>query len=222
MKKQAIEWDAMEPEWRAGIKSKKELSEEYGVSRAAIDKHWAKLRIERDLTEKIRQEAEALVTRAAVTREVTPESRVTEREIIEVNAQMQATKLLEHRTDIGRYRKLCQTMLAELEAESDNPEIFAELGEILAKPDEKGQDRLNDAYRKAISLPQRIDGVKKLAETLKTLIGLERQAFGIADSAEGDKPVKEEAVKESAIVTARRVGFLLAKGLKEVQQAKPE
>lgn len=53
MAKNAIDWDAMEPDWRAGIKSKKELSEEHGVSRAAIDKHLAELGIERDLTAKI-------------------------------------------------------------------------------------------------------------------------------------------------------------------------
>ena len=42
-------------------------------------------------------------------------------------------------------------------------------------------DKLNEAYRKAISLPTSIDGAKKLAETLKTLIGIERQAFGLGD-----------------------------------------
>jgi hypothetical protein len=44
-----IDWEEMEPDWRAGIISKKQLSKQYGVSRAAIDKHWAKLGIERDL-----------------------------------------------------------------------------------------------------------------------------------------------------------------------------
>lgn len=107
-------------------------------------------------------------------------------------------------------------MLTELEAESNNPELFAEIAEILAAPDDRGQDRLNEAYRKAISLPQRIDGVKKLAETLKTLIGLERQAFGIADNAEGDKP-KETPAEDSPTQAARKIAFALALGLKAAQ-----
>ena len=101
-----VDWDAMEPDWRAGIKSKKQLAEEFGVSRAAIDKHWAKLGIERDLSAKIRQEAEALVTRDAVAREVTHGDRVTEREIVEANAAVQASLIREHRTDVMRYLSL--------------------------------------------------------------------------------------------------------------------
>jgi hypothetical protein len=184
----SVDWDAMEPEWRAGIKSKKQLAEEYEVSRAAIDKHWAKRGIERDLTAKIRQEAEALVTRDAVTREVTPEDRVTEREIVEANAEMQAGVIRAHRSDIRRYRSLAASMLEQLEVETGNPGLFAQIAEILVTPDENGTDKLNDAYRKAISLPQRIDGVKKLAETLKVLIGLEREAFGIDSRSKGDEP----------------------------------
>jgi hypothetical protein len=58
---------------------------------------------------------------------------------------------------------------------------------MLRAPDEYGTDRLNDAYMKAISLPQRIKGVKELAETLKTLIGLEREAYGLDANAAPDK-----------------------------------
>ncbi len=184
----SVDWDAMEPEWRAGIITKKQLSEKYKVSRAAIDKHWGKLGVERDLTAKIRQEAEALVTREAVTREVTQADRVTENEIVKANAVMQADIIRSQRKDIQRYRTLCQALLAQLEAETGEPELFRDIGIMLAAPDDKGNDKLNEAYFKAISLPSRIDGVKKLAEALKTLIGLERQAFGLSDSPDGGKP----------------------------------
>lgn len=180
-------WAIIEADYRVGIKSLRQIAGDHSITEGAIRKRAKKEDWVRDLAERVRQRADELVRKEAVRSEVRENTRVPEREIIETNAQMQADKLLEHRADIVRYRRLCQTMLAELEAESENPEIFAELGEILGSPDEKGQDRLNEAYKKAISLPQRIDGVKKLAETLKTLIGLERQAFGISDTSEGDK-----------------------------------
>lgn len=183
-----IDWDGVEREYRAGIRSLRDIADQCGVTEGAIRKRARRDGWERDLSGRIRQHADALVRREAVRSEVRASNRVPESAIVETNARMQADKLLEHRTDIVRYRRLCQTMLCELEAESEHPEIFAQLGEMLAAPDDRGIDRLNEAYRKAISLPQRIDGVKKLSETLKTLIGLERQAFGIADNSDGDKP----------------------------------
>ena len=56
-----IDWEKIEPHWRAGIRTKLEISNEFGVSRAAMDKHFKKLGIERDLTAKIQAKAESLV-----------------------------------------------------------------------------------------------------------------------------------------------------------------
>lgn len=50
-----IDWESIEKDWRAGIKTKLQMSEEHDVSRAAMDKRFKKLGIERDLSEKIRQ-----------------------------------------------------------------------------------------------------------------------------------------------------------------------
>jgi len=50
---------------------------------------------------------------------------------------------------------------------------------LMRSEDDKGVDKLNDLYRKVIATPQRIDSLKKLAETLKHLIYLEREAFDI-------------------------------------------
>ena len=65
-KKTACDWEAMEPLWRAGAVSVSKLSADFGVSRAAILKHWGKRGIERDLSGKIRAEADAIVARAEV------------------------------------------------------------------------------------------------------------------------------------------------------------
>ena len=177
----SVDWDAIEPQWRAGIKTKLQMSEEFGVSRAAMDKHFAKLGIDRDLTEKIRAKAEALVTQAQVTREVTAESVATERDIVDANAMMQADAVLGQRKDISRSRGVVKKLFAELETQLDCAEDFAKLGELMASPDDNGADKLNELYRKVMSLPSRVDSAKKLADALRVLIELERKVLRIKD-----------------------------------------
>ena len=174
-------WGEIEADYRAGIKTLRQIASVHGITEGAIRKRAKKEEWPRDLTERIRQQTEELVRKDLVRSEVRNESRVPEREIIAANAEMQAGIIRAHRTDINRYRALCQNLLAQLEAETAEPGLFDGLGELLATTDDKGMDKLNEAYRKAISLPTRIDGAKKLAETLKTLIGMERQAFGLGD-----------------------------------------
>ena len=177
----SVDWDAIEPQWRAGIKTKLQMSEEFGVSRAAMDKHFAKLGIDRDLTEKIRAKAEALVTQAQVTREVTAESVATERDIVDANAMMQADAVLGQRKDISRSRGVVKKLFAELETQLDCAEDFAKLGDLMASPDDNGTDKLNELYRKVMSLPSRVDSAKKLADALRVLIELERKVLRIKD-----------------------------------------
>ena len=177
----SVDWDAIEPQWRAGIKTKLQMSEEFGVSRAAMDKHFAKLGIDRDLTEKIRAKAEALVTQAQVTREVTEESVATERDIVDANATMQADAVLGQRKDISRSRGVVKKLFAELETQLDCAEDFAKLGDLMASPDDNGTDKLNELYRKVMSLPSRVDSAKKLADALRVLIELERKVLRIKD-----------------------------------------
>jgi hypothetical protein len=185
-KKKDVDWDAIEPHWRAGIKTKLQLSNEFGVSRAALDKHFAKLKIERNLAERIREQAEALVTLDAVTPEVTAEQRATENEIILANAELQANIVRSHRKDITRYRGLCESLLHELELQTGHLVTFEQLNELMQESGNDAIDKLTDVYRKVIATPSRVDSVKKLSDTLKVLIGLERQAFGIADNANGE------------------------------------
>jgi hypothetical protein len=182
-----IDWEAMEPDWRAGIKTKKQLSEEYGVSRAAIDKHWHAADIERDLTAKIKALAETKVTRATVTRSVTPETKVTEREVVEANAKLQSDIILAHRSDIPRKRELVEKLFGELEGQTDGKDLLEQLSTALRHNDMK---RLATFAEKITSLPSRIKGASDLISAYKTLIMMERQVFGIAETGSGaDDPL---------------------------------
>lgn len=176
MPRPVIDWEAMEPDWRAGLKSVLQLSKEYGVSRAAILKHWAKAGVDRDLAARIRARAEALVTQAEVTKEEAAERRATEKSIIEVNAQMQAQVILAHRSDVPRARIVMGKLLAELEGAIDAQDDLEQIANILRDGDQAMMAQLFD---RLMSLPSRVDVGKKLVEALRTAVTLEREVFGI-------------------------------------------
>lgn len=193
--KRTIDWDLIEVDWRANVKTKQQMSVEYGVSRAAMDKHFGKLGITRDLGAKVRAKADALVAQAAVTRPVTPETSATEREIIETNAVLQSQIVLAHRRDIQRARKVTMSLLDELEHQTENIELYRELGELLAQPDEKGQDKRLEAFQRAINLSSRSSTVKTLSDSLKNLVTLERQAFGIDEREQEGSSAIDDVIK---------------------------
>lgn len=182
--KRAVDWEAIERDYRAGVKTLRVIGEEYGVSHVAITKKAKKEGWTRDLLAKIQAKADELVTKEMVTKEVTSQGVVTERQIVEANAEVIKDVVLSHRKDIGRTRGLVVSLLAELEAQTDHADLFAKLGEFLA---EGNSQKMVEAYNKVVSLPGRVDAVKKLADALKTLIVLERQSFRM-DEEPDDKP----------------------------------
>lgn len=186
--KPVTDWQAVERDYRAGILSLREMAAAHKVSHVSIKKHADKAGWTRDLSAKIQAKADELVNKAAVNRSANTASAVSERQIIEANAERIARVRGEHRGDINRMRTLGLTLLGELESQSANPEDLEKLGEILRAPDERGTDKLNDLYQKIISTPGRIDGAKKVAETLKIAIGLEREAYGIDPKDGGNDP----------------------------------
>ena len=179
--KLSADWEAIETAFRLGVLSIRQIGAEHGVSDTAIRKRAKKDGWTRDLSAKVRAKADEVVRRAAVRSEVRADA-AGERELVEINAQMQANVILESRGDIRKARTLAMALFAELEAITENMDVFQQLGDLMTDPaTDPGRlaEKIQENYRKAISLPSRIDSMKKLADTLKTLIGLEREAFGI-------------------------------------------
>ncbi|MDB5777597.1 MAG: phage protein [Herbaspirillum sp.] len=177
--RKVIDWEAVEIQYRAGIRSLKDVGAEFGVSDAGILKRAKRDGWTRDLRAKIQAKADAKVSASLVSGEVSAQTKLAEAQVIEAEATVQARIRLGHRTDIGRSRKLALDLLAELEAETGSVDLFQQLGEMLRSEDKNGQDRRNDLYHKVISNAGRVDSMKKLADTLKVLIGLEREAYNI-------------------------------------------
>lgn len=195
-----IDYERVEPDWRAGLKCPAQIAAEYtaatgvSVSHAAIIKHFKKLGVPRDLASKIKAKADAIVTASMVTGKVSSVTNKTDAQIIDGSAVVVATVQVAHRSDIRRAKALSLKLLAELESQTDNGELFEQLAQLLIDPVDA--DEPNDATRKAhakrmealqaaLSLAGRTKIMKDLGDSLKTLIGLEREAFGLDDKKSG-------------------------------------
>lgn len=163
--------------YRAGVLSLRQIGAEYGISDTAIRKRAKRDGWGRDLSERVKAKADDLVRREAVRGSVRTDT-ACEREVIEANATQQANIILKSRTDIQKARALVMKLLEELERMTEGGEILDQLGDLMRDP-AANADKLQDAYRRVISLPARVDALKKLADALRTLITLEREAFGI-------------------------------------------
>ncbi len=177
--KKQINWSQIEADYRAGIKPLRQIAEECGITHTAIRKRAERDDWTRDLSAKIQAKADAAVSKAAVSNQVSKERDATEREIVEANAELQYKVRISHRKDIQRVKALLLLQLGEAELQTVDIALFKQLGELMACPDDSGIDKLNELYKKALSLPSRVTVVKQVTETLATLIKLEREAFGI-------------------------------------------
>ena len=173
------DWEAIETAYRAGVMSLREIASQHGISEGAIRKRAKRDDWSRDLNAKIQQKADDLVRK-----QVRNESTLTERVLIEATAEVIATVRMEHRGDIRRARELTNMLFDELAGECGDVAALEMLGDLMRREDDKGQDKLNDLYHKIISLPSRVKSMKDLSDSLKTLIGLEREAYSIENKAE--------------------------------------
>ncbi|XPL50805.1 hypothetical protein ACMFY2_13675 [Enterobacter cloacae subsp. cloacae] len=178
------DWEAIETAYRAGVMSLREIASQHGISEGAIRKRAKRDDWSRDLNAKIQQKADDLVRKQEVRKQVRNESTLTERVLIEATAEVIATVRMEHRGDIRRARELTNMLFDELGAQCADVSALEQLGDIMFDPDDKGRDRLNEIYQKVISLPSRVKSMKDLSDSLKTLIGLEREAYSIENKAE--------------------------------------
>jgi len=194
--KNTPDWEKIEADYRAGVLSVREIAVAAGVSHTAIQKRAKAQGWERDISAKVSAKADSLVAKRQVATEVAKEKSVSERVLIEANAQVIANVRMSHRGDIRKSRDLVMALLNELQHETHGIELFEQLGELLRDEDEKGQDKLNDLYHKVISLPSRVKSMKDLADALKTLIGLEREAYGIGIEPQGKDGNKDQSEAE--------------------------
>lgn len=180
-KKPAPDWERIEADYRAGLLSVREIAAAHQISHTYINTRAKKFGWVRDLSKRIQDKAEALVSTATVSSGVSTETALSDKAIVDANAQVIANVRLAHRTDISKSRGLVMTLLTELEHQTEHRDLYEKLGELMLSPDDNGRDKLFEAYQKAMSLGGRTSTMKALSDSLKTLIALEREAYGVVE-----------------------------------------
>ena len=166
---QKVDYERIEPGWRAGILSPAQLAEDYTkatgitVSRVAIIKHFEKLGVPRDLKAKIQAKADSMVAQAMVTGKVTTATTVTTAKIINGQATQQVVVRLAHQSGAARMQKLVGKLSAELEKQT----------------------------AKKAPLKDRASTAKSLIDAFGRLVAIERVAHGINAEAELTDPFSE-------------------------------
>ena len=200
--KKDVDWPALALDYRAGVKSMRLLSSEYGISTARIGQVADERGWSRDLAAKIRAKTQAKLERSILDGILDTEKSVAESEVVEANAQMQTCVIRQHRAGIARALALAMSLLEELEIATGDNALLRDLSRLMHAPDANGCDKLNQIYCKVITLPGRIDVMKKLSDILKVLIALERGAFSI-DRKEADTGGAIDALIKRVMVRQR-------------------
>ena len=179
----APDWAQIEADYRAGVKVLRQIAGEHGLTEGAIRKRAKKEAWERDLAAKIREKAGALVRKDAVRNQVRKEQAVTETEIVSANAEVLANAMRRHQVGLVKAWDVVDMLMSELQHQTVNQDMYEQLGEVLYSPDKNGVDKLNEIYRKALSLPSRAGTAKQLLDAIKVAITLEREVLNITSSA---------------------------------------
>ena len=201
------DWERIELDYRAGVLTLRQIGTAHGITHGAVTKRAKRDGWERDLAAKIQAKADALVSKAVVSKLVSTGTSVSERQVVEANALAIADVRLAHRSDINRTRSITMSLLYELECQTgaDNVAMLEQLGELMRSEDDHGNDRLNDLYQKIVSLPGRAKTMKDLGESLRVLVALERQAFGLDDK--DSRPVDALTSLIEGITSRNNNGF---------------
>ena len=145
-----VDWERIEVDYRAGIKTLRDIASEHDISHVAINKRAKRDGWVRDLTAKIQAKVDELVTRSLVTKSVTKEKRILESEIITANAVNNTNVVMKQREDVTFGRGVITSLMQELKEQIDSRAELEDLGEMMRNPDAYGNDKLNDQYMRIV------------------------------------------------------------------------
>jgi len=185
-----IDWEQIQREYRLGDRSIRQLATQFKVQASAISRRVTKEGWVQDKSAEVRllSEAQLLKSNTAKATPKATDKATPDRNDIEAAALARTNLILGHRSMLQRNMEVAMRHLAELESQAGNPELFERLGVLMTDADDDARDRLSEIYHKVIATPTRIDSHRKLVETLKHLIAIQRQAFGIGDGYQGELP----------------------------------
>lgn len=180
-KKRQIDWEKIELDYRAGIKTLRQIADEHGISNPAILKRAKRDDWTRDLSAKIAKKAEALVSKETVSNSVSKERLANEKQIIDANAEVVADIVLSHRKDFVRFKKT----ISDLQKELDELSALKDYENLAMRT--KVLKDLTDTYAKLVALERQTYNMDKevektadpLTELITTIAKTNKSTFGV-------------------------------------------
>lgn len=104
------DWEAIESAYRAGSLSIRAIADKHGVSDTAIRKRATQNGWQRDLTEQVQKATRQKLVRKEVRNDGSREHVRTDEEIVNEAADEAASVVIEHRTDLARWRRIANKL----------------------------------------------------------------------------------------------------------------
>ena len=161
-----IDWEGVERDYRAGVATLRQIAETYKTNHVSVLKRAKSEGWDRDLSARIAEKAAALITKREATKNDT--SLVSEREIVESNANCIAVVALAHRRDIKGLRDLAARYKDELEGYEEDLQKRASILKTLTDV----QTRLVQTEREAYGMDKGDPiGADAVAQIVRRIVG---------------------------------------------------
>lgn len=199
--KNAIDWEAVERDYRIGQLTVGEIVTKHGMSKSTLMARVAKEGWERDLSDAVKVATKAGIVQATIN-ELTAAAieKKTERaaEVIssgvDVAAAANVQVVMGHRRDLARLKSVSLKMLNELENATDAVPALHELTAMVA---ENSPEAL-PALGKFVSLAGRVATSEKLTAAFNRIVTMERQAFGLDEDGKNKADTTVEEILRAA------------------------
>jgi hypothetical protein len=185
------DWEAIETLYRCGVLSIREIAKTHGLSEGAVRKRAKRDGWDRDLTAKVNAKVRSELVRS----EVRSQDAASERTMVEAAATQIITLVREHRVEIGRNRAMITTLIGQLEGAVEHRGLLEQIIDEVEDGHTGASAKRHEALMRAVALPVHASVLKSLADTLKTVIGLEREAFNVSAATSEPASVDSDEVR---------------------------
>ena len=197
--KAVVDWEAIETLYRCGVLSIREIAKTHGLSEGAVRKRAKRDGWDRDLTAKVNAKVRSELVRTAVRDEVRTQNAASERSMVDAGAAQIIALVRDHRAEIRRNRAMITTLMGQLEMAAGDRDLLEQIIDEVEDGSTGASTKRREALYRAVALPAHAGVLKSLADTLKTVIGLEREAFNVSAA------TSEPAAVDSAEVSFARL-----------------
>lgn len=186
--KPRADWDAIERDYRTAKFTLRELSAKHGADNGLISRKAKKEGWTQDLSHAIKQATNAKLVSELVSKEVSKSHQLVSN-VVSAAAEVNTSIILGHRAGLKRITSIKEQLLNQIEQAAVNMADLADVIEMVRNPDDNGNDRANDALRKAMGRSALVDDLKKLADVDEKVRKGEREAFNIDGDSLGPDPL---------------------------------